>query len=82
MVAVVLVVLVALLVGVIASWFRSDAEPARASEMESIEGVLVTKLIAGAITRAQYLRAMEFLAARAGERLPPDLTGRPGSGLA
>jgi hypothetical protein len=45
---------------------------------ETLEGVLVAQLGSGEITRGQYLRAMECLAARDDERhplaVPPDVT--------
>ena len=37
---------------------------------QSVEGVLVAQLAAGAIGRHQYLRAMEFVARRDAERHP------------
>ncbi|GAA1620583.1 hypothetical protein [Actinoplanes couchii] len=36
----------------------------------SLEGVLASQLIAGSITRAQYLRALEQIAARDEQRAP------------
>jgi len=39
----------------------------------SLEGVLVTQLIAGEISRPQYLRALEQLAARDEQRRPLSL---------
>nr|GID89345.1 hypothetical protein Ade03nite_82690 [Actinoplanes derwentensis] len=36
----------------------------------SLEGVLATQLIAGTITRVQYLRALEQIAARDEQRAP------------
>lgn len=46
---------------------RTDASAARP---ESLEGVLVAQLMTGEITRGQYLRAIEGLAARDDERHP------------
>jgi hypothetical protein len=43
---------------------------ASAARPESLEGVLVTQLMTGEITRGQYLRAIEGLAARDDERHP------------
>jgi hypothetical protein len=40
-------------------------QPPPPAPLESLEGALVAQLIAGAITRAQYLRAMELIALRA-----------------
>jgi len=40
---------------------------------ESLEGALVAQLAAGAITRAQYLRAMEFIALRDDSRDPLEM---------
>jgi hypothetical protein len=45
---------------------------------ESLEGVLVAQLMAGEITRGQYLRGVEGLAARDEKRHP--LTVPPGTG--
>ncbi|GAA0450498.1 hypothetical protein Ade02nite_59680 [Paractinoplanes deccanensis] len=74
MVVGVLVVLVGLMLGVMVSWFREepapDPEPQPVAEPESLEGALATQLAAGAITRAQYVRAMEWLALREEERHP------------
>jgi hypothetical protein len=48
-----------------------------AARPESLEGVLVAQLMAGEITRGQYLRTVEGIAARDDERhplaVPPDL---------
>ncbi|MEV4640033.1 hypothetical protein AB0J80_22055 [Actinoplanes sp. NPDC049548] len=56
-------------------------EPAR--EPETLEGALVAQLATGDITRRQYVRAMEILAARDDERhplaVPPD-TGPAATG--
>lgn len=53
----------------------SSAQPS--ARRESLEGVLVAKLMAGGITTDQYLHAMEGLAARDDERhplaVPPEL---------
>ena len=55
------------------------AASARSSAPESLEGVLVAQLAATEITRAQYTRAMEKLAARDDERhplsVPPEVGG-------
>lgn len=55
------------------------AAPAAPAAPESLEGVLVTQLATGLITRGQYTRAMEQLAARDEERhplsVPPDAGG-------
>jgi hypothetical protein len=52
-------------------------------DLESLEGVLVRQLVAGEITRGQYLHAMVKLAVRDDERhplsVPPD-GGEPGPG--
>lgn len=48
---------------------QGDAAPADRPE-KSLEGVLVAQLVAGEITRAQYLKAVEGLAARDAERHP------------
>ncbi|GAA2607848.1 hypothetical protein [Paractinoplanes durhamensis] len=57
-----------------------DKAPAGEAEPGSLEGVLVSQLGAGVITRGQYMRAMEGIAARDDERhpltVPPD-TGSP-----
>lgn len=53
--------------------------PAHAVAPESLEGVLVAQLAADEITRHQYMRAMEQLAARDDERhplsVPPEVGG-------
>jgi hypothetical protein len=50
------------------------APPQRApAPPDSLEGALVAQLAAGAITRAQYLRAMEFIALREDCRDPLDM---------
>lgn len=53
----------------------AGAEPA--PRPESLEGVLVAQLMAGEITRSQYLKAVERLAARENERqlpaVPPEI---------
>lgn len=46
---------------------------AEAKAPSSLEGVLVTQLIAGEISRPQYLRALEQLAARDEQRSPLSL---------
>ncbi|MEU7901611.1 hypothetical protein [Actinoplanes sp. NPDC049118] len=65
----------------------AEAEPAREqiesagsgsrSEPGSLEGVLVAQLVADAITRRQYVREMERVAARDDERhplaIPPEI---------
>jgi len=57
----------------------ASAEPdaPRAAEPESLEGVLVAKLLAGDISTMQYRHAIEGLAARDEDRhplsVPPDL---------
>ncbi|MFF5084534.1 hypothetical protein ACFY36_46465 [Actinoplanes sp. NPDC000266] len=89
MVVAVLVILLALMIGVMVSWFRvlpsaepfpapSEPSPASAASSpsasapspESLEGALAAQLAAGAITRRQYLRAMEWVALREEERHP------------
>ena len=45
-------------------------EPRPVPRPESLEGVLVAQLMAGEITRDQYLKAVEGLAARDDERHP------------
>jgi len=68
---------------VYAAWPAADDSPkaakdvsptptaaAAASGPESLEGVLVAQLARGQISRRQYLRAMELLAARDDERHP------------
>ncbi|MGA5298393.1 hypothetical protein ACPCHT_00610 [Nucisporomicrobium flavum] len=80
-----ILVLTAALVGACAYtvWPRDDAAeeagtagatPAR--EPVTLEGALVTQLVAGEISRPQYVRAMEKLAARDDARhplaVPPD----------
>jgi len=51
--------------------------PVRAARPESLEGVLTQQLLAGEITRHQYVRAIEGLAARDESRhplaVPPEL---------
>jgi hypothetical protein len=47
---------------------QGDAAPR--SRPESLEGVLTAQLMAGEITRGQYLKAVEGLAARDAERHP------------
>ena len=53
------------------------------AQPESLEGVLVAQLGSEEITRGQYLRAMERVAARDAERhplaVPPDVTPPEGS---
>lgn len=55
---------------------RPAAAAVPVSRPESLEGVLVAQLVGGEITRAQYLRAIERIAARDDERhpltIPPD----------
>jgi hypothetical protein len=55
------------------------AAPGRPDGPESLEGALVNQLATGAITRGQYARAMEQLAARDEERhpmsVPPEVGG-------
>ncbi|GIF23389.1 hypothetical protein BJ973_000254 [Actinoplanes tereljensis] len=52
------------------------AASAGGTEPESLEGVLVSRLSSGLISRGQYTRAMEGIAARDDERhpltVPPD----------
>ncbi|GIM95401.1 hypothetical protein [Paractinoplanes toevensis] len=50
----------------------SEGQPAPepSTAVESLEGVLVTQLMAGEITTAQYRRAVEGLAARDDDRHP------------
>ena len=69
-------------------WSRPDedkdpASPApdapRAAEPESLEGVLVAKLLAGEITTTQYRHAIEGLAARDEDRHPLSVPPDPGS---
>jgi hypothetical protein len=67
--------------------FRHRTPPAAAPagatpavKPESLEGVLVVKLMGGEISRGQYLKAVEGLAARDDERHP--LTVPPESGPA
>jgi hypothetical protein len=58
-----------------------DSRPAKDSaKPESLEGALVTQLVAGTITPAQYRHALEGLAARDEERHP--LTVPPETGSA
>jgi hypothetical protein len=64
------------------TFWSTDRRPAlgqsvaSSSRLESLEGVLVAQLASEGITRRQYLRAMERLAARDDERnpllVPPD----------
>ncbi|XVU29506.1 hypothetical protein ACQPZJ_21255 [Actinoplanes sp. CA-054009] len=83
MVVAVLVILLALMIGVMTAWFRvlpsepppsakSSPAPSSASSPapESLEGALTAQLASGAISRAQYLRAMEWVALREEERHP------------
>jgi len=58
----------------------ADAGPASASEPESVEGVLVGQLAAGGISRRQYIRAMERVAARDDKRHPVVVPPETGSG--
>ena len=55
----------------------SKSAPSPGDKPESLEGVLVAQLGAGHISRRQYLRAMEWIAARDEQRhplaVPPDL---------
>ena len=55
----------------------SEPSVSRVVEPESLEGVLVAKLLAAEITTAQYRHALEGLAARDEDRhpltVPPDL---------
>jgi hypothetical protein len=55
------------------------AAPRQPAAPESLEGVLVDQLVTGAITRGQYARAMEQLAARDDQRhplsVPPEAGG-------
>lgn len=48
----------------------SEQPPIQRWVPASLEGVLATQLLAGAITRAQYLRALEQIAARDERRAP------------
>jgi hypothetical protein len=52
---------------------------ARAPALESLEGVLVAQLSVGEISRRQYLRAMERIAARDDERHPLAVPPETGS---
>jgi hypothetical protein len=56
-----------------------QAGPQRPAAPESLEGALVAQLTSGEITRPQYTRAMEKLAARDAERhplsVPPEVGG-------
>jgi hypothetical protein len=47
-----------------------ESGPAEPAAPSSLEGVLTAQLIAGEITRSQYLRAQEQIAARDEERHP------------
>lgn len=49
---------------------REDAGPSPAMRPSSLEGVLVEQLLSGDITRRQYLRAVEHIAARDEHRHP------------
>ncbi|XVV16602.1 hypothetical protein ACQP2X_20200 [Actinoplanes sp. CA-131856] len=84
MVVAVLVILLALMIGVMVSWFRElpsapalpspspspSASPSPSPSPESLEGALAAQLAAGAITQPQYLRAMAWVAFREEERHP------------
>ena len=60
----------------------TDERPAtgRRQKLESLEGVLVTQLATGEITRRQYQRAMEQAAARDDERHPLAIPPEAGAG--
>jgi Na+-transporting methylmalonyl-CoA/oxaloacetate decarboxylase gamma subunit len=80
MVALVLTVVFIVVVGAVAfhAWKEEDeksetsapVEPAAVARPETLEGVMVAQLSAGEISRRQYLRAMERIAARDDERHP------------
>jgi hypothetical protein len=60
----------------------SDAKPVEtvaSAEPESLEGVLVAKLLAGDISTIQYRHAVEGLAARDEDRHPLSVPPDPGS---
>lgn len=94
MLTLMLLTVVILAAGMCAVWrsfgrTRGDAEGAGnrsehlfgdRSGSEDLEGVLVDQLVDGLITQRQYVRAMEHLAARDGERHP--LAVPPETGIA
>jgi hypothetical protein len=57
----------------------ADAVPAGPAAPESLEGVLVGQLAAATISRRQYIRAMERLAARDDKRHPVVVPPETGS---
>jgi hypothetical protein len=90
----ILFVLIVIAICAVAVWTQPDGSPigqrraeaagetaaSSSAHPESLEGVLVAQLLAGEISRGQYLRAIEGLAARDDDRHP--LTVPPETGSA
>jgi hypothetical protein len=58
---------------------QAKSRPVASAQPESLEGVLVAKLLAGDISTIQYRHAVEGLAARDEDRHPLSVPPDPGS---